>query len=73
VEWQVRKRYLDRIVVRSGGRVVFLRVDELDWVESAGNYVRLHAAGEEYLHRESSQSWWSKGAPLRRGHRDDPG
>jgi two-component system LytT family response regulator len=52
-EWQARKKYLDRIVVRSGGRVVFLPVDELDWVESAGNYARLHAAGEEYLHRET--------------------
>lgn len=52
-EWQARKKYPDRIVVRSGGRVLFLRVDELDWVEAAGNYVRLHAGGEEYLHRES--------------------
>jgi two-component system LytT family response regulator len=47
------KQYLDRIVVRAGGRVLFLRVDELDWVESAGNYVRLHAGAEEYLYRET--------------------
>jgi two-component system LytT family response regulator len=48
-----RKKYLERIVVRSGGRVMFLRVDELDWVESAGNYVRLHSGAEEYLYRET--------------------
>jgi two-component system LytT family response regulator len=52
-ELRNRKKYLERIVVRSGGRVMFLRVDELDWVESAGNYVRLHAGGEEYLYRET--------------------
>jgi two-component system, LytTR family, response regulator len=47
------RRYLDRLVIRAGGRVVFLPVDELDWVEAAGNYVRLHAGREEYLHRET--------------------
>lgn len=48
-----RKTWLDRLVIRSGGRVFFLRVDELDWVEAAGNYVRLHAGREEYLYRET--------------------
>ncbi|MBZ5623467.1 MAG: LytTR family DNA-binding domain-containing protein [Acidobacteriia bacterium] len=52
-EWQGRKPCLDRLVIRSGGRVFFLRVDELDWVEAAGNYVRLHAGREEYLYRET--------------------
>ena len=52
-ELRGRKRYLDRIVVRAGGRVLFLRVDELDWIEAAGNYVRLHSGVEEYLYRET--------------------
>jgi two-component system, LytTR family, response regulator len=53
-DWQQhRKPYLERLVIRSGGRVLFLRVDELDWVEAAGNYVRLHVGQEEYLHRET--------------------
>jgi len=52
-ELQGRKQCIDRLVVRSGGRVLFLRVDELDWIESAGNYVRLHAGAEEYLYRET--------------------
>jgi|HubBroStandDraft_4_1064222.scaffolds.fasta_scaffold225273_2 two-component system LytT family response regulator len=52
-EWKGRKPCLDRLVIRSGGRVFFLRVDELDWVEAAGNYVRLHAGREEYLYRET--------------------
>jgi len=48
-----KREYLDRIVVRDGGRVLFVHVDELDLIEAAGNYVRLHAAGEQYLHRET--------------------
>lgn len=52
-ELRGRKRRLDRIVVRAGGRVLFLRVDEIDWIEAAGNYVRLHSGAEEYLYRET--------------------
>src|SRR3712207_3002 len=32
----------ERLIVKSGGRLFFLRTDEIDWVEAAGNYVRLH-------------------------------
>jgi two-component system LytT family response regulator len=52
-ELRGRKRYLDRIVVRFGGRVLLLKVEELDWIEAAGNYVRLHSGAEEYLYRET--------------------
>ena len=44
---------LDRLVVKSGGRVFFLRTDELDWIEAAGNYVRLHLGEESHLFRET--------------------
>jgi two-component system LytT family response regulator len=41
-----------RLVVKSEGRVVFLRTDEIDWIEAAANYVRLQAGSESYLMRE---------------------
>ena len=41
--------YLERVVVKSGGRVFFLGVAEIDWIEAAGNYVRLHAGRESHL------------------------
>ena len=44
---------MDRLVVKSGGRVFFLRTDEIDWVEAAGNYVRLHLASGSHLFRET--------------------
>jgi two-component system LytT family response regulator len=44
---------LDRLVVKSGGRVFFLRTADIDWVEAAGNYVRLHLTDESHLFRET--------------------
>jgi two-component system, LytTR family, response regulator len=43
----------DRLVVKSGGRLFFLRTDEIDWVEAAGNYVRLHVGTTSHLLRET--------------------
>jgi len=47
------KPYLDRLVVKTGGRVVFLAADEIDYVEAEGNYVRLHVGRESYLLRQT--------------------
>ncbi|HTM03989.1 MAG TPA: LytTR family DNA-binding domain-containing protein [Vicinamibacterales bacterium] len=44
---------LERLVVKSGGRVFFLRTDDIDWIEAAGNYVRLHLGEESHLFRET--------------------
>jgi len=44
---------LDRLVVKSGGRVFFLRTDEIDWIEASGNYVRLHLGDDAHLFRET--------------------
>ena len=44
---------LERLVVKSGGRVFFLRTEEIDWIEAAGNYVRLHLGDESHLFRET--------------------
>jgi two-component system LytT family response regulator len=52
-ELRMRGQFIERLVVRSGGRIVILRVDEVDWIEAASNYVRLHAGGKEYLLRET--------------------
>jgi len=41
-----------RLVVKSQGRVVFLKMDEIDWIEAAANYVRLQAGPQSYLMRE---------------------
>jgi two-component system, LytTR family, response regulator len=42
-----------RLVIKAKGRVVFLNLDEIDWVEAAANYVRLNVGKESYLFRET--------------------
>jgi two-component system LytT family response regulator len=42
-----------RLLVRSGGRVVFLAYDEIEWIEAAANYVRVHAGKVSYTLRGS--------------------
>lgn len=46
-------RYLDRLVVKSGGTTRFVRVADIDWIEGAGVYVNLHIAGKELLYRSA--------------------
>jgi len=41
-----------RLIIKTGGRVVFVELDEIDWVEAAGNYVELKTSGGCYLLRE---------------------
>jgi two-component system, LytTR family, response regulator len=42
-----------RLVIRAKGRVIFLNLDEIDWVEAAANYVRLNVGKESYFFRET--------------------
>jgi two-component system LytT family response regulator len=44
---------LERFVIKAGGRVFFVRADEIDWIEAAGNYVKLHVGPEAHLFRET--------------------
>lgn len=42
---------IDRVVVREGSRLVFVALDAVDWIEAAGNYVKLHSGTREHLLR----------------------
>ena len=44
---------LDRVMVKSQGRVSFVRTSDVDWFEADGNYVRLHVGRASHLVRES--------------------
>lgn len=41
-----------RLVIRSGGRVIFLGLDEIDYVEAAANYVKINVGKQSYLLRK---------------------
>jgi two-component system, LytTR family, response regulator len=42
-----------RLIIKTKGRVVFLDLDEIDWVGASANYVRLNVGKESYLLRET--------------------
>jgi two-component system, LytTR family, response regulator len=48
-----QQRYLERLVVKAAGRIFFLPISEIDWIESADNYVNLHCGRESHLIRET--------------------
>lgn len=77
-ELSVRARILDllnttkpeskqfrRLVIRTSGRVVFLDLNEIDWIEAAANYVKLHSGKDSYLLREGIGHLASKLDPER--------
>lgn len=43
--------YLSQLNVHSVGRIDCVRLDEVMWIEAAGNYVKLHMQGRGLLHR----------------------
>jgi two-component system LytT family response regulator len=47
---------LERFVIKSGGRVFFLRAADIEWIEAAGNYVKLHIGAETHVFRETMNS-----------------
>ena len=46
-------QYLQRIPVRTGNQTLFVRIEDVDFVESAANYVVLRAANESHILRET--------------------
>src|SRR5829696_212577 len=53
----------DRFVVKSGGRIFFVRTGEIDWIEAAGNYVKLHVGNDSHLIRETMNAVEAKLSP----------
>lgn len=45
-------RFPDRLLVPIGARWVVVTVDEIDWIEAADYYARLHCGAKSYLVRE---------------------
>lgn len=45
--------FLRRLVVQSGHRSIFIRVEHVDWIEAERNYVRVHVGGKSHLLREN--------------------
>jgi len=48
--------YLDRLVVKSGGKVTLLPVGEIEWIDAEGDYVRIHVGKTWHLLRETMKN-----------------
>ena len=55
----------ERLLVKSGGRVSFVDVEAIDWVEAEGNYVRVYAGDQVHLIRETMGALIEKIGPHR--------
>ena len=53
---QAGQEYSRRLMLKSEGRVFFLTVDEIDWIEAAHNYLVLHVGTKSHLIRETMDS-----------------
>lgn len=57
--------HLTRLAVRVNDRVIFVKTDEIDWIEAAGNYLVVHAGKESHIVRETMTALETKLAPGR--------
>jgi two-component system LytT family response regulator len=64
-EMRRRQEFAERLMVKSAGRVVFLRVDEIDWIDAAGSYVRLHVGRDAHLLHEGITALMARLDPSR--------
>jgi len=58
----LRSRHLpsQRLVIKSGARMLFLQPEKIEWVEAEKDYVRLHVGKETHLVRETMNSFEKK-------------
>ena len=52
-----------RLVLKHAGRVFFVSTDEIDWIEAADSYVKLHVRDRTHLLRETMR--WGAAGRLR--------
>src|SRR6266487_6150569 len=66
-----KPQYLDRLVIKAGGRITFLRTNEINWIEADDKYVHLHASKARPMVRQTLSAMEAQLDParFRRVHR----
>jgi two-component system, LytTR family, response regulator len=66
-----KPQYLERLVIKAGGRITFLRTDEIDWIEADDKYVHLHTSKARPMVRQTLTAMEAQLDPakFRRVHR----
>ena len=60
-----RNKYASRLLIKSAGRVFFLKTDEIDYVQAEDYYVKLHVGRKGHLLRETMNELEAKLDPAR--------
>ena len=48
-DFKPEKKYLERLTIKANGRILFLGIEEIDWIAAADNYVEVHAGRTSHL------------------------
>ena len=51
-EAAIRPRFLDRLVIKTDGKIILLKTELIDWIEARGKYEFVHAGEQSHLIRE---------------------
>lgn len=54
---------VERLVAKENGRIVIIHCCDIDWIEAAGDYVKVHAGGKEHLVNDTMRALDAKMAP----------
>lgn len=65
LEQPARSKYVSRLLIKSAGRVFFLKTDEIDYVQAEDYYVKLHVGRKSHLLRETMNEMEAKLDPSR--------
>ena len=60
LDGRLQSDYAQRLTVATGGRIVFVAVADIDWIEAEGNYARLHVSRKIHDVRETLQALMEK-------------
>ncbi|MFC1493205.1 LytR/AlgR family response regulator transcription factor [candidate division KSB1 bacterium] len=52
--------YLSKIMVKTGGRVYFLKADDIKWIEAASNYIKIFSGRDSYLVKDTLNNFEKK-------------
>src|SRR5207253_2534795 len=60
---RVEQEFLTRFMIKSSNRVVLIKANEVDWIESAANYALLHVGDKTHIVRETMRVLETKLCP----------
>jgi two-component system LytT family response regulator len=64
-QWSQKDRYAERLSFKDGSKVVVLNAEDIDWIDAAGDYMCIHAAGKTHIIRETMKTLQQRLDPTR--------